>query len=169
MVSLFSGGAVSAEMIRLDRDDGKAAVQASYLFPSRTAFDAYCAGPALELRADGLKRFADTGKVLEWTRSTGTVEVILPEAPCVTPKRAWPELVGECSRPQPQHPSLSSANAPVHTGKDVNAAMQAIQSQRRDVDVCVTPEGSMVTMDMCEARVRLWAKDGVVSREPRIG
>ncbi|CAM9107746.1 unnamed protein product, partial [Ectocarpus fasciculatus] len=76
--AVLSSGTVSAEMIRLDRDDGKAAVQASYLFPSRTAFDAYCAGPALELRADGLKRFADTGKVLEWTRSTGTVEVILP-------------------------------------------------------------------------------------------
>ena len=54
-------------------------------------------------------------------------------------------------------------------GKDVNEALATISSSRKDVDVLITPEGSMVTMDINDKRVRLWTKDGAVSREPRIG
>lgn len=102
------GAAFSAEVILLDRDDGKTAIQASYLFPSREVFDAYVAGPATILRQDGLKLWAETGKVLEWARSTGIVRATFPPEEiargtggAVVPvpgKREWPELVGRLWR-----------------------------------------------------------------------
>jgi hypothetical protein len=146
------GGALTAEVARVDRaDEAMVSLQATYLFPSRAAFDAYSAGPAAVLRAEGLKLFAETGKVAEWGRSVGIVQESwsssTPAPAPASPKTGWPELVGV----------------------DVNEALQTISSSRRDVDVIITPEGSIVTMELCETRVRIWTKDGVVSRKPRIG
>ena len=52
---------------------------------------------------------------------------------------------------------------------DVNEALRRITNERRDVDVTIIPEGSMVTMEICSNRVRLWTQNGVVSRVPKLG
>ncbi|MCX4783629.1 serine protease inhibitor [Streptomyces sp. NBC_01264] len=62
-------------------------------------------------------------------------------------KSAWPEL----------------------TGKPVEEARRHIGSEFPEITVHVVPEGSMVTMDFNEQRVRLFVKDGKVIREPRRG
>jgi hypothetical protein len=49
------GGAETGEVVRLDGDPIR--VETRYVFPSREAFNAYEAGPAAELRADGKRRF----------------------------------------------------------------------------------------------------------------
>jgi hypothetical protein len=67
-----------SEVVRLDRDDGKVSLQSSYRFPTREAFDAYSSGPAVALRAEGLKLFAETGKVTELSRAVGVVQESWP-------------------------------------------------------------------------------------------
>lgn len=62
-------------------------------------------------------------------------------------KSAWPEL----------------------TGKPAEEAREQIQAQCPEIAVHMVPEGSMVTTDFNEQRVRLFVKDGKVVREPRRG
>ncbi|MFE3864484.1 serine protease inhibitor [Streptomyces goshikiensis] len=54
-------------------------------------------------------------------------------------------------------------------GKPAAQARQQIGAEFPEITVHVLPEGSMVTMDFNEQRVRLFAKDGKVVREPRRG
>ena len=51
----------------------------------------------------------------------------------------------------------------------MNEALRKITAERKDVDVVIAREGDMVTMDICDSRVRLWTDNGTVSREPRVG
>ncbi|MGW6692136.1 serine protease inhibitor [Streptomyces sp. NPDC054961] len=62
-------------------------------------------------------------------------------------KSEWPELVGKLA----EH------------------ARQQIGAEFPEITVHVVPEGSMVTMDFNEQRVRLFVKDGKVVRVPRRG
>ncbi|MFG2754673.1 serine protease inhibitor [Streptomyces xanthophaeus] len=62
-------------------------------------------------------------------------------------KSVWPELLG----------------------KSVEEARQQIRAEFPEITVHVVPEGSMVTMDFNEQRVRLFVKDGKVVRDPRRG
>ncbi|MFJ7272330.1 serine protease inhibitor [Streptomyces sp. NPDC099050] len=62
-------------------------------------------------------------------------------------KSVWPELVG----------------------KPAEEARERIRAEFPETVVHVVPEGSMVTMDFNEQRVRLFVKDGKVAREPRRG
>ncbi|MFF3216123.1 serine protease inhibitor [Streptomyces sp. NPDC002886] len=62
-------------------------------------------------------------------------------------KSVWPELMG----------------------KPAEEARQQIGAEFPEIAVHVVPEGSMVTMDFNEQRVRLFVKDGKVVREPRRG
>lgn len=55
---VLEGGAESGRVVLLD-GDAPYRVEAQYVFPSRAAFDAYAAGPAVPLRADGVRRFGD--------------------------------------------------------------------------------------------------------------
>jgi len=68
------GGAIAGEVALLD--DG--AVESRYLFGSRAEFDAYQAGPAVELRADGNRRFPPGGGV-RMTRSLGERVLRVPD------------------------------------------------------------------------------------------
>jgi hypothetical protein len=68
------GGAMSAEVTVLD--DG--AVESRYLFGSRADFDAYEAGPAQHLRADGATRFGPAAGV-QTTRALGARAVRVPD------------------------------------------------------------------------------------------
>lgn len=54
-------------------------------------------------------------------------------------------------------------------GKSAEEAGRQIRAEFPDIAVHVVPEGSMVTMDFNEQRVRLFVKDGKVVREPRRG
>ncbi|WP_143196900.1 serine protease inhibitor [Streptomyces sp. CB00455] len=62
-------------------------------------------------------------------------------------KNEWPELMG----------------------KPAEEAREQIRAEFPEVSVHVVPEGSMVTMDFNEQRVRLFVKDGKVVLEPRRG
>lgn len=62
-------------------------------------------------------------------------------------RRAWPELAG----------------------RGVEDAVETIKRERPDVDVIVVPHNAMVTMDYREKRVRIYERDGVVAKEPRVG
>lgn len=66
------GGALRAEVAELD--DGT--VEARYLFASREAFDAYEAGAAVALRADGAAQFPPSAGI-RTTRSHGIVHDIV--------------------------------------------------------------------------------------------
>jgi len=50
-----------------------------YTFPSRLAFEQYNAGPALELKAAGIKKFE--GKNLVYSRSVGEFQGFSPCSP----------------------------------------------------------------------------------------
>ncbi|WP_327257286.1 serine protease inhibitor [Streptomyces sp. NBC_01244] len=63
------------------------------------------------------------------------------------PKSEWPELMG----------------------KPAEEARRQIRAEFQEIAVHVVPEGSMVTMDFNEQRVRLFVKDDKVVREPRRG
>ncbi|MFD6877245.1 MULTISPECIES: serine protease inhibitor [unclassified Streptomyces] len=54
-------------------------------------------------------------------------------------------------------------------GKPAELARRQIEAEFPQITVHVVPEGSMVTMDFNEQRVRLFVKDGKVVREPRRG
>lgn len=58
---VIEGGATSATVITLDPDPDEQSppmrIETRYRFPSRAAFDAYEAGPAIPLREDGRSRF----------------------------------------------------------------------------------------------------------------
>ncbi|MFI5620588.1 serine protease inhibitor [Streptomyces sp. NPDC051567] len=54
-------------------------------------------------------------------------------------------------------------------GRPVEEAREQTCGESPEVVVHVVPEGSMVTMDFNEERVRLFVKDGKVVREPRRG
>ncbi|MFB6522732.1 serine protease inhibitor [Streptomyces sp. NPDC056401] len=58
---------------------------------------------------------------------------------------------------------------PELAGKPVEEARRQIRTEFPEIVVHVVPEGSMVTMDFNEQRVRLFVKDGKVVREPRRG
>jgi hypothetical protein len=77
IADVIAGGALSGRMIRLDDDPGTGAgggpirIETQYLFASRKAYDAYAAGPAVALRAEGVAKFGDAGVAFE--RRTGPV------------------------------------------------------------------------------------------------
>ncbi|WP_327258056.1 serine protease inhibitor [Streptomyces sp. NBC_01244] len=54
-------------------------------------------------------------------------------------------------------------------GKPVEEAREQLRAEFPEIVVHVVPEGSMVTMDFNEQRVRLFVEDGKVIREPRRG
>lgn len=58
---VIAGGATSASVVVLDPEPDEQApptrIETRYRFPSRAAFDAYEAGPAIPLREDGRSRF----------------------------------------------------------------------------------------------------------------
>jgi hypothetical protein len=55
-------------------------------------------------------------------------------------------------------------------GVDARSALESIQQQRPELKVVLVPEGSMVTMDYREDRVRIWHDEsGKVTRVPRVG
>ncbi|HJL15965.1 MAG TPA: DUF4286 family protein [Sandaracinaceae bacterium LLY-WYZ-13_1] len=58
---VVDAGALEGEAVLLERDgeDAPHVVECRYRFADRAAFDAYEAGPAEALRADGRARFAD--------------------------------------------------------------------------------------------------------------
>ncbi len=66
------GGALRAEVAELD--DGT--VEARYLFASREAFDAYEAGPAIALRAEGATLFPPSAGI-RTTRTHGLIHDIV--------------------------------------------------------------------------------------------
>ncbi|HEX6871990.1 MAG TPA: DUF4286 domain-containing protein [Micromonosporaceae bacterium] len=68
------GGAISAEVTMLD----EGTVEARYLFGSRADFDAYEAGPAVDLRADGAARFPPESGV-RLTRTVGVRVLRVPD------------------------------------------------------------------------------------------
>ncbi|MGW1774708.1 serine protease inhibitor [Streptomyces sp. NPDC002104] len=58
---------------------------------------------------------------------------------------------------------------PELAGKPAEEAGEQIRAEFPGIAVHVVPEGSMVTMDFNEQRVRLFVKDGKVVRAPRRG
>ncbi|MFF1410659.1 serine protease inhibitor [Streptomyces sp. NPDC058289] len=54
-------------------------------------------------------------------------------------------------------------------GKPAEEAREQIAAEFPEIAVHVVPDGSMVTMDFNEQRVRLFVKDGKVVREPKRG
>jgi hypothetical protein len=68
--AVLRGGATAASVVRLD-GDGPARIETRYRFPSRDAFAAYEAGPAVALREEGRARFA--GRGVEFERRVGEV------------------------------------------------------------------------------------------------
>jgi hypothetical protein len=95
------GGALTGEVIALDSTDGRIHVQSLYMFPSRSAFESYQTGAAVELKAEGKRLFVDTNKVAEWQRATGEVNYVYNSAisvgghgDTVFRKTEWPELLG---------------------------------------------------------------------------
>jgi hypothetical protein len=68
---VIRGGAISGHAVRLDDSGGRIRIEARYLFESRDAYEAYNAGPAVALRAEGVEKFGDAGVSFE--RRTGTV------------------------------------------------------------------------------------------------
>ncbi|MFI5766687.1 serine protease inhibitor [Streptomyces sp. NPDC051563] len=54
-------------------------------------------------------------------------------------------------------------------GSPAQEARRQILAESPQTEVQVVPEGSMVTMDFREQRVRLFVKDGRVVRTPRRG
>ena len=69
---VIEGGALWGRCVRLDSGDGVLRVEAQYGFASREAFDAYQNGPAIDLRREGIERFAEPHGVT-FSRRTGTV------------------------------------------------------------------------------------------------
>lgn len=68
------GKALSAEVIVLDVvDGGSVMVETSYEFSDRAALEAYFAGPAIELRKDGVERWVETGKAT-FSRTIGEIK-----------------------------------------------------------------------------------------------
>jgi hypothetical protein len=65
---------------------------------------------------------------------------------------------------------LNCAEKASFLGATIGTAMTHIERDRPDVEYIVVPEGSMVTMEFIDLRVRLWVdKDDKISRVPRIG
>jgi hypothetical protein len=54
-------------------------------------------------------------------------------------------------------------------GSKVNTAAAVISRDRPELQVIVVDADAMVTMDVDETRVRIFAKDGMVTRAPRVG
>ena len=65
IADVVEGGARSGHAIRLDSESGEIRIESRYLFPSREAYDAYCEGPALALRAEGVEKFGNAGVSFE--------------------------------------------------------------------------------------------------------
>ncbi|MFO0830081.1 MAG: DUF4286 family protein [Phycisphaerales bacterium] len=71
------GGALSAEVVRLDRADAAAtsvACEVRYRFASRDAFDRYLRDVAPALRAEGLAKFPPE-RGIRYQRTTGDVVI----------------------------------------------------------------------------------------------
>ncbi len=68
-------GALMAEVVRLDGE--QPVIETRYHFASREAFEAYEAGPAVLLRAEGRERFGPERGV-KMIRSVGVVRVRRP-------------------------------------------------------------------------------------------
>lgn len=64
---------------------------------------------------------------------------------------------------------VAKSEWPELTGKPAEEAREQIRAEFPEIAVHVVPEGSMVTMDFNEQRVRLFVKNGKVVRDPRRG
>ncbi len=61
---MINGGALSGEIDILEREgDSPIRLEATYIFDTREALQAYFDGPALALRQEGKELWIDTGKV----------------------------------------------------------------------------------------------------------
>jgi hypothetical protein len=75
--ALIDLGALSAEVVIVETEEGEDfKVEASYIYPSREALQAYFDGPAATLRVDGKTRWMDTGKIT-FARSVSTIQFSL--------------------------------------------------------------------------------------------
>ena len=78
IADVIEGGAESGRMIRLDDEDGRIRIETQYVFASRASYEAYCAGPAAVLRAEGVEKFGNSGVAFE--RRTGEILASNPGA-----------------------------------------------------------------------------------------
>ena len=65
------GGALDCTISVYDNGDS-VVVESRYTFPSKSEYDGYCNGLALELRAEGIALWVDTEKV-KFERKTGEI------------------------------------------------------------------------------------------------
>lgn len=150
------GKALSAQILVHDKDESEVhpKIESSYVFRSRDQLQAYFDGPAARLRADGVARFVDTGKI---SFSRTIAEINQEYTPTkhkpahgahAHEKSSWPECV----------------HLPVEEAKAI------IERERPDLHVAIVPKGAMVTMDMRMDRVRLYHNNkGNVSSLPKLG
>lgn len=75
--ALIDAGALSAEInvVETEPTEGKK-VDATYVFSSREALQAYFDGPAAALREDGKVRWMDTGKI-NFSRRIATIDFVI--------------------------------------------------------------------------------------------
>ena len=69
------GGAESGEVVLLDGGkDGQRRVSSNYIFPSREVLDTYTkSGVASRLRGEGIVKFVETKKVVQFERLVGPI------------------------------------------------------------------------------------------------
>jgi hypothetical protein len=79
IADVVKAGARSGRAIRLDPGgDAAIRVETQYVFASRAAYEAYDAGPAVALRAEGVEKFGDAGVAFE--RRTGETLVSIADS-----------------------------------------------------------------------------------------
>ena len=79
IADVVEAGAERGCVVRLDpTDEAPIRVEARYEFASRAAYEAYSAGPAVALRAEGVEKFGDAGVAFE--RRTGEILASVPES-----------------------------------------------------------------------------------------
>lgn len=72
IADVIKGGAESGRVIRLEAGDtGSIRLETQYIFADRAAYQAYCDGPAIALRAEGVEKFGNAGVLFE--RRTGEI------------------------------------------------------------------------------------------------
>ena len=70
--AVLAGGAIRANVVRIDRPADPIRVQTCYVFPSQEALDDYTQDHAPSLQADGLARFGP-GRNVSFERTIGVI------------------------------------------------------------------------------------------------
>lgn len=79
IADVVRAGALRGRLIRLDADErGAIRVEAQYAFADRRTYVAYCDGPAVALRAEGVEKFGHAG--VQFERRTGEVLVSIADS-----------------------------------------------------------------------------------------